>query len=107
MKSYYEALSNGRYSVSNVVSGWVKVPYNESYYGDNSVEDDGGSWAFIQDAGNAWYHSQIAAGQTPADIDRYLSHFDVWDRNDWDNDGTFNEPDGYIDHFQAVHAGQG
>ena len=33
--------------------------------------------------------------------------FDVWDRYDADNDGNFDEPDGYIDHFQAVHAGEG
>ena len=31
----------------------------------------------------------------------------MWDRNDYDNDGNFDEADGYIDHFQAVHAGQG
>ena len=31
--------------------------------------------------------------------------YDVWDRNDYDHDGNFNEPDGYIDHFQIVHAG--
>ena len=35
----------------------------------------------------------------------YLAQFDVWDRYDADGDGNFNEPDGYIDHFQAVHAG--
>ncbi|HET9945824.1 MAG TPA: immune inhibitor A domain-containing protein [Actinomycetes bacterium] len=107
MKSYYEALSNGQYSVTNEVSDWVKVPFNESYYGDNAIEDFGGSWAFIQDAGNAWWDQQLAAGKTPAEIDAYLSQFDVWDRNDWDNDGNFDEADGYIDHFQAVHAGQG
>ena len=33
--------------------------------------------------------------------------FDVWDRYDADNDGNFDEPDGYLDHFQAVHAGEG
>mgnify|MGYP002651897403 CR=1 FL=1 len=26
---------------------------------------------------------------------------------DHDGDGDFNEPDGYIDHFQAIHAGEG
>jgi len=36
-----------------------------------------------------------------------LSQFDVWDRYDNDGDGNFDEPDGYIDHFQAVHAGEG
>ena len=31
----------------------------------------------------------------------------MWDRYDYDQDGDFDEPDGYIDHFQAVHAGIG
>ena len=31
--------------------------------------------------------------------------YDQWDRYDFDGDGDFNEPDGYIDHFQIVHAG--
>src|SRR4029078_10884199 len=30
---------------------------------------------------------------------------DVQDRYDYDGDGDFHEPDGYIDHFQIVHAG--
>jgi immune inhibitor A len=107
MRTYYEALSNGRYSVTNTVTDWVKVPYNASWYGDNAREDVGGSWDFIQDSGNAWWDSQIAAGKTPAEIDAYLAQFDVWDRNDWDHDGNFDEADGYIDHFQAVHAGEG
>jgi len=107
MRTYYEALSNGKYSVTNTVTDWVKVPNNASFYGDNAIEDNGGSWAFIQDSGNAWWDAQTAAGKTPADIDAYLAQFDVWDRNDWDHDGNFDEADGYIDHFQAVHAGEG
>ncbi|WP_228769639.1 immune inhibitor A domain-containing protein [Actinokineospora alba] len=107
MRTYYEALSGGKYSVTNTVTDWVKVPNNASYYGDNAIEDNGGSWAFIQDSGDAWWNSQLAAGKTPAEIDAYLAQFDVWDRNDWDHDGDFDEADGYIDHFQAVHAGEG
>lgn len=107
MKDYYEKLSNGRYSVTNTVEDWVTVPYNGSYYGDNAAEDAGNIWKFIQDTGNAWYAKQIASGKTPADIDAYLSQFDVWDRYDFDNDGNFDEADGYIDHFQAIHAGEG
>ena len=38
---------------------------------------------------------------------RTSPQFDVWDRYDFDDDNDFNEPDGYIDHFQAVHAGGG
>ena len=36
-----------------------------------------------------------------AQINAYLAQFDVWDRYDYDGDGNFNEPDGYIDHFQS------
>lgn len=107
MKGYYEAVSNKVYSVTNTVTDWVKVPNNGSFYGDNATEDTGGAWAFVRDSGNAWWDSQVAAGKTPADIDAYLAQFDVWDRYDYNNNGNFNEPDGYIDHFQAVHAGEG
>ena len=107
MKSYYEALSNGRYSVTNVVEDWVTVPHNGSYYGDNSVEDYGGAWQFVADAVDAWYAKQLASGRTAAEVDAHLAQFDVWDRYDFDGDGNFNESDGYVDHFQAVHAGQG
>ena len=42
---------------------------------------------------------------TDAEIKAELTSFDQWDRYDFDDDGNFNEPDGYIDHFQIVHAG--
>jgi immune inhibitor A len=44
---------------------------------------------------------------TPEEVNDYLSQFDVWDRYDYDSDGNFDEPDGYIDTFQSVHAGPG
>ena len=40
-------------------------------------------------------------------LNAFLAQFDVWDRYDYDGDGNFNEPDGYIDHFQSIHAGEG
>ncbi len=49
--------------------------------------------------------TQKDAGKSDADIKTMLSSYDQWDRNDFDHDGNFNEPDGYIDHFQIVHAG--
>jgi immune inhibitor A len=106
-KNFYSQLSSGRYSVTNTVTDWVEVPGNASSYGDNAIEDSGGAWSFIRDSADAWYQSQLDAGKTPAEIDDYLSQFDVWDRDDYDHDGDFNEPDGYIDHFQAVHSGGG
>lgn len=106
-RSFYKEASSGRYDVTVTTEDWVTVPGNASTYGDNTVEDDGGSWAFVADTADAWYDAQLASGRTPAQIDAYLAQFDVWDRYDFDGDGDFNEPDGYIDHFQAVHAGGG
>ena len=63
------------------------------------------TWFLIQDAVNQWVADQQAAGRTEAQIKADLASYDAWDRNDFDGDGNFNEPDGYIDHFQIVHSG--
>ncbi|WP_431842407.1 immune inhibitor A domain-containing protein [Calidifontibacter indicus] len=112
MKSFYKAQSLGRFNVTGDVTDWVTVPYNEARYGHNPVAGDGtsqaeGYWSFIGDSLTAWYNSQKAAGKTDAQIKQYLAQFDKWDRYDYDGDGNFDEPDGYIDHFQAIHAGEG
>ncbi|WP_456237632.1 immune inhibitor A domain-containing protein [Actinoplanes oryzae] len=109
LKTYYETQSSGRYSVEGEVSDWVKVPYNEARYGRdcdiNGVCSDTNTWALITDAVNQWVAERKAAGRTDAQIKSEIAEFDQWDRNDYDGDGDFNEPDGYIDHFQIVHAG--
>ncbi|WP_253272520.1 immune inhibitor A domain-containing protein [Arsenicicoccus sp. oral taxon 190] len=106
-KDFYLKQSNGRFLAKGDVSDWVKVPYNEARYGSNKISDAAGAWPFIQDSANAWYAAQKAAGKTDAEIVAYLKQFDRIDRYDYDGDGDFNEPDGYIDHFQAIHAGEG
>jgi immune inhibitor A len=105
-RHFYESQSSGAYTVAGDVTDWVQVPGNASTYGDNTVEDLGGTWQFLDDAADAWY-TKIQATMTPDQINAYLAQFDVWDRYDHDNDGNFDEPDGYIDHFQAIHAGEG
>ena len=52
-----------------------------------------------------WVQGQLASGKTIAEITAYLRTFDKQDRYDVDGDGNFDEPDGFIDHFQIVHAG--
>ncbi|MGY1723849.1 immune inhibitor A domain-containing protein [Blastococcus sp. SYSU DS0533] len=104
--NFYEQLSSGRYTVTGEVEDWVQVPGTGASYGDNDLGDSA-VWAFINDSTTAWYEGQLASGQTPEQIDEYLSQFDVWDRYDSDGDGNFDEADGYIDHFQAVHSGEG
>ena len=100
--NFYLDQSNGQYDARVTTEDWVQVPYNASYYGDNAREDNGGTWDFINDTVDAW-----AAGRSTEDAKAYLAQFDNWDRYDFDEDGNFNEADGYIDHFQAIHAGPG
>ncbi len=109
MRNFYIEQSANRYTVDGDVTDWVEVPYNAAAYGRNYC---GGivcaqTWVFVNNSIDAWYTAQLAGGQTAADIDAYLAQFDVWDRYDMDGDGDFDEPDGYIDHFQSVHAGEG
>ncbi|GAB3870468.1 immune inhibitor A domain-containing protein [Terrabacter terrigena] len=104
-KDFYLKQSNGRFLAKGDVSDWVTVPYNEARYGKNNDAD--GYWNYIRDTATAWYNAQKAAGKSDADVKAYLAQFDRVDRYDYDGDGNFNEPDGYIDHFQAIHAGEG
>jgi len=110
LKQYMEAQSSGRYTVDGVVTDWVKVQYNEARYGRSDGFPCAGSvctntWALIRDAANQWYAGELAKGRPAADVNADLKSFDEWDRYDYDGDGNFNEPDGYLDHFQIVHAG--
>ncbi len=84
------------------------MPYNEARYGSNYCGDTNCSsvWNVVSDGLNAWVEQQKAAGRTDAQIKADVARYDEWDRYDFDGDGNFNEPDGYIDHFQIVHAGE-
>ncbi|SCD29864.1 immune inhibitor A [Streptomyces sp. DvalAA-14] len=108
LAKYYEKQSSGRYSVDGEVSAWVKVPWNEARYGSNYCGSTvcSNAWDLIRDATTAYVADQQAQGRTDAQIASDLSAYDQWDRYDYDGDGNFNEPDGYIDHFQIVHAGE-
>ena len=110
LKTYYQRQSSGRYSVDGEVTDWVKVRYNEARYGRSNGFPCAGivcsnTWALLRDALTQWVADKKAAGATDASIKAELASFDQQDRYDYDGDGNFNEPDGYIDHFQIVHAG--
>jgi immune inhibitor A len=107
MAKYYETQSSGRYSVEGTVTEWVKVPFNQALYGRDYC---GGivcntTKALVRDALAVWVQDRLDAGQTMTQIQSYLSSFDEWDRYDANGNGNFDEPDGFIDHFQIVHAG--
>ena len=109
MRQFYIENSANRYAVYGDVTDWATAPGDACTYDDDLAHPDGGNavWYFLRDTVNDWYAKEIAAGKTPAQIDEYLSQFDVWDRYDWDEDGNFDEPDGYIDHMNFLHAGEG
>jgi immune inhibitor A len=110
MRNFYIENSSGQYAVNGKVEDWVQVPNNEAAYGSDYCGDIvcvRDIQRLLEDGLAGWYNGQIAAGKDAATINAYLAQFDVWDRYDYNGNGNFNEPDGYIDHFQAIHAGEG
>jgi immune inhibitor A len=109
MANFYLEQSSGQYTVDGYVSDWVKVPFNEARYGTNLCGSIVCStvWSFVNTSADEWWDDLVAEKGSVAAANAFLAQFDVWDRYDADGDGNVNEPDGYIDHFQSVHAGQG
>jgi immune inhibitor A len=107
MRDYYLQQSSGRYTVEGQVSRWVTIDAPESEFGANSPEGGDGS----DNLNGPVYRVVEAALDATEGVDHGLnwnpSVVDVWDRYDCDGDGDFDEPDGYIDHFEIVHAGEG
>lgn len=104
MRNFYIELSSNRYTVNGTVTDWIDNPGTATYYDDDNGT---GVWNFVDDSVDGWYDSMVAAGMTADEINDYMAQFDVWDRYDHDGDGNFDEADGYIDHFQSVHPGEG
>jgi immune inhibitor A len=110
MANYYLEQSSGKYSVDGHVTGWVQVPYNAAAYGSNycgSIVCTRDIGRFLEDQADNWWPTLISTQGSVAAANAFLAKFDVWDRYDFDGDGNFDEPDGYIDHYQSVHAGEG
>jgi immune inhibitor A len=108
-KDFYREMSSGRFQLDGDVSDWVRVNRPESYYGANiehGSESPERMAELIDDTADAWFTAQLA-GRSDAQVKAYLAQYDQWDRYDADHDGKTHEPDGYIDHFQAIHAGEG
>ncbi|WP_345700128.1 immune inhibitor A domain-containing protein [Kitasatospora terrestris] len=109
MRNYYRTQSSGRYDIEGTVSDWVTLPWNEARYGSNKGPQGGGAWTqaqeLVRDATKAWYDGEIAKGRSAASVKAELAQYDVQDRYDFDKDGNFDEPDGYLDNVIVVHAG--
>ena len=106
MHDNYLEMSSGRYTVEGQVSKWVHIDAPESEFGANGSSGDG------SDNLNGPVFRVIRAGLAATrgvneGIDWSPKVVDTQDRYDCDGDGNFDEPDGYVDHFQLVHAGEG
>ncbi|MGI2328036.1 immune inhibitor A domain-containing protein [Planococcus sp. YIM B11945] len=100
MKQFYEEQSGGSYTMDGTVAGWYTADHPAAYYGGNVPAPDGSDAR----ARELVFEALKKAGQDP-EVD--LSEYDAWDRDDYDGDGTYNEPDGIIDHLMVIHAGVG
>ncbi len=107
MRDFYLEQSSGRFTWTGQVSNWVQVNATESEFGANAPRTGAGG----DDANGVVYRvveatlNGVAASGNYGGLD--LASADLIDRYDCDGDGNFNEPDGYIDHFAVVHAGEG
>ncbi len=107
MKAYYDRQSSGRYTFTGDVQGWVRVPFNQALYGRDYCGGVvcGSTQALVRDSLAVWVQQKLDSGMKMRAIRKYLRTFDQQDRYDYDLDGNFDEPDGFIDHMQIVHAG--
>ena len=107
LDTFFKDQSSGKYRINGDVTEWVKVPFNEARYGRDSCGDIvcNNTWFLLRDGLAQWTQDRLDAGRRWPQIQDYLKTFDKLDRYDFDDDGNFKEPDGYIDHMQIVHAG--
>ncbi len=101
---YFYHQSKGRFYVTGEVFPMVTVANPSEYYGqpiqnsDGQWRNDVGPEVLVEDA------LSLAYAQNP---EFPWDDFDVWDPQDFDGDGRYDESDGYIDHFVLVFAGKG
>ena len=111
LKSYYERQSSGRYSVEGMVTDVTTVPYNQARYGRSNGYPCARQRLQQHVEPGLGRHDPVGRRPEGGRQDRRrrsrrtVSQYDIRDRYDFDGDGNFDEPDGYIDRFQIIHAG--
>ncbi len=117
MKSMYEEMSRGAYTVTGAATPWITVPHSEAYYGATVChlnEEGVYEYGAMQDM-QGHPDNPLGPGQLPIDAVAALAQaqpdfpwaeYDIEDQADRDGDGDVHEPDGVIDHVVLVHAGE-
>jgi immune inhibitor A len=111
-RNYFSENSRGLYNLQGEVVE-VSVPEAVSYFGAALCN---GNWFDDNFNNRPAYTIAISTAQqintlypgasTATNGDFRWADYDIEDVFDYDNDGNFNEPDGYVDHFFLIQAGQ-
>lgn len=104
LSHYYLRQSLGSYHLQGTVLPPVTLSKPRADYG-RSYRPEGGDWRNDRDPQSLVEEALTLAAQAHPTLD--WAQFDRWDPTDWDGDGLLNEPDGYLDHFVIVFAGNG
>jgi immune inhibitor A len=117
MKSMYEEMSKGAYTVDGSATPWVTVPHSEAWYGASRcfLNSEGEFEAPIPQAMNGHPDNPGGPGTLAIDAVDALAaaepgfpwaDYDLEDQGDFDDDGDVLEPDGVVDHLVLIHAGE-
>tara|TARA_R110000868_G_scaffold117600_16_gene312622 strand:+ start:2712 stop:5771 length:3060 start_codon:yes stop_codon:yes gene_type:complete len=99
LRQYYKHASMGKFLLDGEVTPVVTVPNTLANYGESVPGNtDRNARGLVVDV------LERLKEQNP-DID-WWDRFDQWDLSDYDNDGNFHEPDGFIDAVVLVYAGK-
>jgi immune inhibitor A len=100
-RNYYLEMSKGTFTLEGDIGNWVHLDLPESWYGADSEP-----WAVTDDLTGPVY--RVAADA----VQKFAAENPDFPWADYDNEnpygimpGTFNQPDGIIDHLILIHAG--
>lgn len=101
VRNYYLEMSKGTFTLEGDIGNWVQLDMPESWYGADSEP-----WVSTDDlTGDVYRVAEDAVVKFAAENPGF-----PWADYDNENpygimDGTFNQPDGIIDHLILIHAG--
>ncbi len=106
LTTYFRHASLGRFNLYGTVFPPVTVPEPRAYYGAAS-EASGPDMQAQNLVVDAIDEVKKAVDRDANIVDKkaWWARFDRWDPIDFDQDGIYNEPDGFVDSIMVIYAG--
>ncbi|MCB0413099.1 MAG: immune inhibitor A, partial [Bdellovibrionales bacterium] len=99
LTEYYKHASAGKFIVQGEVTPIVAVDHPLAFYGEAvSNQSDRNARGLVVDA--------LKKLKTMKTDESWWEQFDNWDLNDYDGDGNYHEPDGFMDAVVLIYAGK-